>query len=88
MYFLGSKIDPILDDGRSYFLQNMWYSQSLQQYAWLQLREAASIDTLSVDFNGAEYLSDGYAVVAWLSGESNSLIETVNAGWDQPPFSQ
>lgn len=82
----GSKIDPNLDDGRDYFAQNMWYSQSLNQIAWLEVAEAVSIESTNMDFNGAEYFTDGYQVVTWLSGDTVSMLETMNAQWDDPPY--
>ena len=32
--FLGVKLDPDVDDGRNFLLQNLWYSQSLKAFAW------------------------------------------------------
>jgi hypothetical protein len=84
----GTRIDPDIDDGRNYFMQNMWYSQSLEQLAWLAAGKANSIEDTLVDFNGAEYFTDGFQIVAWLSGVPISLLETTNADWDDPPFMQ
>jgi hypothetical protein len=84
----GTRIDPNIDDGRNYFMQNMWYSQSLEQLAWLAAGKANSVENTRVDFNGAEYFTDGFQIVAWLSGVPVSLLETKNADWDDPPFSQ
>jgi hypothetical protein len=81
----GTRIDPDIDDGRSYFLQNVWYSQSLAKAAWLKVREANSIDDTRMDFNGSEYFTDGFMIVAWLSGKPVSLLEVVNLDWDDPP---
>lgn len=84
----GARIDPDIDDGRNYFMQNLWYSQSLEQIAWLAGNNVVSIENTRMDFNDSEYFTDGYRVVAWLSGVPVSLLETTNAGWDDPPFTQ
>ena len=84
----GTRIDPDIDDGRNYFMQNMWYSQSLEQLAWLAAGKANSVENTRVDFNGSEYFTDGFLIVAWLSGVPVSLLETTNADWDDPPFMQ
>jgi hypothetical protein len=84
----GTRIDPDIDDGRNYFMQNMWYSQSLEQLAWLAVGTANTVENVRVDFNGSEYFTDGFLIVAWLSGVPVSLLETTNADWDDPPFMQ
>jgi len=86
--FFGTRIDPDIDDGRNYFMQNVWYSQSLAQTAWLNLGSAISIEDARVDFNGSKYFTDGFLILAWLSGEPVSQLETVNLNWDDPPFLQ
>ncbi len=84
----GARIDPDIDDGRDYFMQNLWYSQSLEQVAWLAVDQAISIENARADFNGSQYFTDGFLIVAWLSGVPVSLLETTNADWDDPPFTQ
>ncbi len=86
--FFGARIDPNIDDGRDYFMQNMWYSQSLQQLAWLSMSDANSFENVRTDFNGAEYFTDGYIIITWLSGAPVSLLETSHADWEDPPFLQ
>lgn len=84
----GARIDPNIDDGRDFLTQNLWYSQSLEQVAWLAGGKAITIENAQPDFNGIEYFTDGYIHVAWLSGVPVSLIETSRLDWDNPPFIQ
>ncbi len=72
----GSRIDPDLDDGRDYFIQDMWYSQSLWQVAWLQARETIPFESSQSDFNASTYFTNGKLAIAWLSGMPVSLTET------------
>lgn len=87
-FVFGARIDPNIDDGRDFLVQNMWYSQSLEQSAWLVSNEVISIENARTAFNDSEYFTDGYMHVAWLSGEPVSLLETKIVDWDNPPFIQ
>ncbi len=82
----GAHVDPDVDDGRNYLMQNVWYTQGLEQVGWLAGTGAVSIESARFDFNGLEYFTDGYRVVLWLSGKPVSLLETRHADLDDPPF--
>ena len=84
----GARIDPDIDDGRDYLLQNIWYAQSLEQVGWLEGNGAISVETARFDFEGLEYFTDGFRAVIWLSGMPVSMLETRSAGLDNPPFTQ
>ena len=84
----GASFDPNIDDGRNYFLQSIWYSQSLDKSAWLAINEAVSIENKRTDFNESSYFTDGYVNVTWLSTEPVSLIEIETVDWDDPPLGQ
>jgi hypothetical protein len=72
----GARVDPDVDDGRDFFIQNMWYSQSLQQITWLTTGQPIPFEDSRVDFNGSGYFTDGKLAMAWLSGVPISLTET------------
>ena len=84
----GARVDPDIDQGRDYFVQNMWYSGSLEQLGWLRWGDPIAVDAPARDFSDAEYFSDGYVAIAWLFGDPVSLVETTNTNWDQPPHRQ
>ena len=84
----GARIDPDIDAGRNYFLQNLWYAQSLEKHAWLAKNGRTSIENTRVDFNETQYFTDGYINVIWLSSGPISLLESVSVAWDDPPFIQ
>jgi hypothetical protein len=84
----GARIDPDVDEGRSYLLQNVWYAQGLEQVGWMAGSGSVSIESARYDFNSLEYFTDGYRLVIWLSGEPVSLLETRNTLIDDPPFSR
>jgi len=72
----GARLDPNIDEGRDFFLQNMWYSQSLKKFALLEAGEEIPVEKALRDFNGTEYFTDGVLLMTWLSGVPISLIET------------
>jgi hypothetical protein len=84
--FLGAIIDPDLNDGRDFFIQNLWYAQGLEKLGWLKRHERIPIEESRTDFNGSEYFSDGFVIVTWLSGKPVSLTETQRVNWDDPPY--
>lgn len=84
----GARIDPDLDEGRNYFMQNMWYSQCLDQLAWQKIIDPITVEERRTDFAGTEYFTDGYMVIAWLSGDPVSLVDTKRVNWDTAPHFQ
>jgi hypothetical protein len=82
----GVRVDPDVDDGRDYLMQNVWYSQSLEQVGWMAGAGAVSIESARFDFNSLEYFTDGYRTVLWFSGRPVSLLETRKADLDDPPY--
>jgi hypothetical protein len=81
-------LDPDLDDARDFFLQDLWYSQSMAKFAWLQGPNVVSIDEPKKDVMGNEYFTDGYRIVIWPSGRPISLLEAEHVTWDSPPQRQ
>ena len=82
----GARVDPDVDDGRDFLMQNLWYSQSLEKVGWLAGAGAVSIESARFDFNSLEYFTDGYRAVFWLSGKPVSMLDTRSAGLDDPPY--
>ena len=77
-------MDPNVDAASLYFLQNLWYSQSLLRYAMSAGPGKVSIDNMREDFRGDRYFTTGYRIVMWVSGEPMSLLDTVHEVWDRP----
>lgn len=78
-------LDPDIDDARDFFLQDLWYSQGLASFAWLQGPNLVSIEQPRKDVMGAEYFTDGYLAVLWPSGTPVSMLEADYISWDKPP---
>jgi len=81
--FFGAHLDPDVDDARSFLLQNIWYSQGLQAFAWSKAGNAIPVDQPRTDFNDNPFFTDGYRAVLWLSGIPYSLLDTTRLQWDE-----
>ena len=82
-HFLGVRLDPDVNDGRNFLLQNLWYSQALAQYAWSASGKMVSKSDPELDFNGNAWFSDGFRLVLWVSGEPVALTDTKVVRWDE-----
>lgn len=81
--FFGAHLDPDVDDARGFLLQNIWYSQGLQSFAWSDTGTQVLFDQPGTDYNGNPFFTDGFRVVLWLSGTPYSLLDTTRLDWDQ-----
>jgi len=81
--FYDAHLDPDVDDARSFLLQNIWYSQGLQSFAWSSAGKPVSVDQPGTDFNGNPYFTDGFRAVLWFSGMPYSLLDTTRLDWDE-----
>lgn len=79
--FLGVKLDPDINDGRNFLLQNLWYSEALSQYAWSASGRRVDESTPELDFNNNAWFSDGYRLIIWVSGEPVSHGEVNRLDW-------
>ncbi len=82
---LDPRLDPDLDDARFFLLQNLWYSQGLDRFAWQKSGSPIDIDDIRTDWKGVRYFTDGYRLVIWPSGPPVSLLEATYLEWSDPP---
>lgn len=83
--FFGANLDPNLDDTRGFMVQNIWYSQGLQSFAYSKAGKQVPFDQPQTDFNGNQFFTDGLRSVMWLSGTPYSLLETIAIDWAETP---
>lgn len=74
-----------LDEDRMFFLQNLWYFQGLKQYGYLKGKEGSTLSELIPTPGKNAYLSDGYRLVLWVSGQPVPLDAVKMLDWDIPP---
>ncbi len=75
------RIDPDIDDARTFITQNFWYSQSLARMGRAGGIPLSIIDAPHRNFNGSEYFTNGQRVVLFLSESPIALDETILLPW-------
>ncbi len=81
---LTHKIDPDVDETRSYLIQDLWYSQGLEQFAFVNGVGAAPIDAPRNNLTGDSYFTDGVRAVLWLSSQPVALEKVNFLAWELP----
>jgi hypothetical protein len=76
------KIDPDVDETRSYLLQDLAYSQGLSKLAYAKGVGAADISTPRGNLTGDPYFTDGYRAVMWVSSDPVSFEEIEFVAWE------
>lgn len=81
-YFFGARVDPDMNEGRNYLLQDLWYSQALEAFAFSATGADVSPEAPRLDFNGKPWFIEPYRLVLWVSGEPVSLKDARDEKWD------
>lgn len=79
------KIDPDVDEARGFLLQDLWYSQSLVKYGFVEGVGAASYEKHRANLTGDPYFTDGLRLVMWLSDEPQDMEAVEVLDWERPP---
>jgi hypothetical protein len=78
------KLEPLVDEARTYILQDLWFSQGLEKFGYVRGVGAASMSEPRLDLEGAPYFTDGYRVVLWLSSRPVSFSDVEAVNWEVP----
>lgn len=81
-YFLNVRLDPHADQGRNFLFQDLWYSQSLIEFGWSRSGMEVDKESPKSDFTGNIWFSDGYRLVARISGDPVSMGAVQSLAWD------
>jgi len=79
------KIDPHVDETRTYLVQDLAYSQGLIKLAYVKGVGAAPLAEPRGNLTGDPYFTDGYRVVLWVSSEPVSFEEIEYVNWEKRP---
>ncbi|MBV8358180.1 MAG: LssY C-terminal domain-containing protein [Deltaproteobacteria bacterium] len=79
------KVDPDVDGARLYLMQDVFYSQSLREYAFAKGVGAVTPERPRVNYTGDPYWTDGLRLVMWLSVEPISYQKVQSARWQPAP---
>lgn len=79
------KIDPDVDETRSYLIQDLLYSQGLSKFAFVKGVGAAPIESPRQNLTGDPYFTDGLRAVLWVSSKPVALEKVEFIEWELPP---
>ena len=79
------KIDPDVDETRGYLIQDLWYSQGLEQFAFVNGVGEAPINAPRDNLTGDPYFTDGLRAVLWLSSQPVAFEKVQFLAWELPP---
>ena len=79
------KIDPDVDETRSYLVQDIWYSQGLAKFALVEGVGAAPIESPRQNLTGDPYFTDGLRSVLWVASQPIAFDEVEFMDWALPP---
>ena len=81
------KIDPDIDETREYLLEQLWYSGTLQKFAYVQGVGEAQIDEPRANLTGDPYFTDGFRLVLGLSEEATPFSSAHQRfDWERPLY--
>jgi hypothetical protein len=78
------KIDPDVDETRSYLIQDLLYSQGLAKLAFVKGVGPAPLAEPRGNLTGDPYFTDGLRAVLWVSSKPVSLEEFEWVLWEDP----
>ena len=82
--FLTKKIDPDLNETRSYLSEDMALSQNVNKIGWIKFTEPTSKENPNVNFKEQVWWSDGNLLVLLFDGNQTSLSEIDIFEWEYP----
>jgi hypothetical protein len=78
------KIDPDGDETRDFLIQNLWYSQGLEKFAFVKGVGAAPISAPRRNLTGDPCFTDGLRTVLWISNDPVDFEEVEFVEWEFP----
>jgi hypothetical protein len=86
---LGVHVDPDTVDGRNYILQNLWYAQAIEQWAYSSTGIQVPRETPELDFQGNAWFSrDPRRVVIWVAPTPVAMTEATHLKWSEDADSE
>ena len=78
------KIDPDVDETRSFVIQDLWYSQGLEKFGYVKGVGAASYDEPRGNLTGDPYFTDGLRAILWVSSQPSAFSDVGWFDWEYP----
>jgi hypothetical protein len=80
------RIEPNVDEARSYLIQDLWYSQALLKRGYVKGMDVATISKPRKSLHDDDYFTDGYRIVIWVSGDPVSFSQVEIVPWEKPLY--
>ena len=78
------KIEPLVDEARTYIFQDILYSSALEKYGYVKGVGVATRSNPRKTLQGDSYFTDGCRAVMWVTGKLTSLSEIEFLDWETP----
>jgi len=78
------KIEPDVDEARTYLLQNLWYSRAVLKYGYVKGTGIATISEPRKSLHDDDYFTDGLRIVIWVSSDPIMFSEVQFVHWETP----
>ena len=82
--FLTKKIDPDLNETRSFLAEDMAISQNVNRIGWIRTLEPSSESNPRKNYKGQTWWSDGLVLVLIFDEKPNSISDISFFDWDYP----
>ncbi|CAB1077712.1 Mlr2577 protein [Olavius algarvensis Delta 1 endosymbiont] len=79
------KIDPDVDETRSFLIQDLWYSQGLKSFGYVKGVDAATYAEPRGNLTGDPYFTDGLRAILWVTSQPAAFSEVGWIDWEIPP---
>jgi hypothetical protein len=76
------KIEPLVDEARSYIFQDILYARALEKYGHVKGVGAATMSNPRMTLQNDPYFTDGYRAVMWVSSTPISFSEVEFLDWE------
>ena len=78
------KIEPDIDEARTYLLQDLWYARSISKYGYVKGTGLATLANPRQSLHDDDYFTDGHRIVIWVSDHPVPLSAVEFVEWETP----
>ena len=78
------KIEPDVDEARTYLLQDLWYARAILKYGYVKGTGVATISEPRKSLHDDDYFTDGLRIVIWVSSNPILFSEVQFVQWETP----
>jgi len=83
-WFLRYSVDPDVDETRAFLIQDLWYSQGVESFGYVEGVGAAPYSEPRGNLTGDPYFTDGLRAVFWVSSKPVAFSDVGWIDWEEP----